>query len=59
MYKMAELNVTLLYNTATAYFAVGHYDTADKFATQVLKINPKHFKALYRKALCLLELNHL
>jgi tetratricopeptide (TPR) repeat protein len=59
MYKMAELNVALLQNLAASYFAIGQFETAEKVATQVLMINPKHFKALYRRALCLFELNRL
>lgn len=56
---MAELNVILLQNLSTAQFAIGQFGIAEKVATQVLNINPRHFKALYRRALCLFELNRL
>jgi tetratricopeptide (TPR) repeat protein len=59
MYKMAELNVLLLQNMSTAYYALKQYATSEKVASQVLLINPRHFKALYRKALCLFEMNRL
>lgn len=56
---MAELNVALLQNLAAAYYATKQFGSAEKIASQVLLINPKHFKALYRRALCLFELNRL
>jgi tetratricopeptide (TPR) repeat protein len=53
---MAELNLTLLQNIGTSYFSLNDYATAEQFCSKVIDVNPRHFKAHYRRALCLYEL---
>jgi tetratricopeptide (TPR) repeat protein len=53
---MLELNLILLTNIAASHYNLGNFPLAENFSSQVLKLKPKHFKALYRRALCYYEL---